>query len=118
MKRQIGGLLAAVVLVLVSVTAAAVDSGTAAAEDNGLGQKPAMGWSSWSFYGHDPTLAAMEAQARALVHEGLEKAGYTYFLLDDFWYVCPGAQGPAVDRYGHWMIDTVAVSQPGEGERD
>ena len=118
MKRPIGGLLAVAVLVLVSVTAAAVHPGKAAAEDNGIGRKPAMGWSSWSFYGHDPTSSAVEAQARALVHDGLKKAGYTDVLVDDFWYVCPGSQGPEVGRYGHWMIDTPRFPEPGEAERD
>ena len=38
-----------------------------------------------------------------MVESGLAKVGYQYVNLDDFWYVCPGSQGPAVDRYGRWV---------------
>src|SRR5580700_7321027 len=114
MKRLIGGPLALALLLLASLVGTAFDPGTAVAENNGVGQKPAMGWSSWSFYGHDPTAAAVEAQARALVHEGLEKAGYRYVLVDDFWYVCPGAQGPAVDGDGRWLVDTARFPNQGK----
>ena len=114
MKRLIGGLLAVGMLLPVLLTAPVVDSGKAFAEDNGVGQKPAMGWSSWSFYGHDPTLHAVETQAKAMVHQGLKKAGYTYVLVDDFWYVCPGSQGPDVGRYGHWVINTSRFPNQGK----
>jgi hypothetical protein len=36
---------------------------------------------------------------------GLQKIGYTYVNLDDFWYQCPGPQGPNVDSYGRWVTD-------------
>jgi hypothetical protein len=114
MTRLIGGLLAVAMLLPVLVTAPVIDSGKAFAEDNGVGQKPAMGWSSWSFYGHDPTLPAVEAQAKAMVQEGLKKAGYTYVLVDDFWYVCPGSRGPDVGKYGHWVIDTSRFPNQGK----
>ena len=114
MKMLIGNVLAVAMLSLVLVTAP-LNSGKAFAEDNGVGKEPAMGWSSWSFYGHDPTLHAVEAQAEAMVRNGLQKVGYTYVLLDDFWYVCPGSGGPAVGRYGHWMIDTSKF--PNQGRR-
>ena len=113
MKRFLGVLLALTVLLSAVVTASVISSGNAFTQDNGVGQKPAMGWSSWSFYGHDPTLPGMESQAEALVHSGLKKAGYTYVLLDDFWYVCPGPQGPDVGTYGHWVID--AAKFPTQG---
>ncbi len=45
----------------------------------------------------------MEAQARALHNSGLQKIGYTYINMDDFWYQCPGSQGPNVDLYGRWV---------------
>jgi Alpha galactosidase A/Alpha galactosidase C-terminal beta sandwich domain/NPCBM-associated, NEW3 domain of alpha-galactosidase len=77
----------------------------ARAENNGVGRKPAMGWSSWSFLRHDPTTASVKAQARAMVSSGLSKVGYRYVNLDDFWYQCPGSQGPNVDQYGRWVID-------------
>ena len=38
-----------------------------------------------------------------MVTSGLSRVGYQYVNLDDFWYVCPGSQGPAVDAYGRWV---------------
>lgn len=40
-----------------------VAAGPAEAESNGLGAKPLMGWSNWSFLGDDPTAAEIDAQA-------------------------------------------------------
>ncbi len=85
----------------------------ARAEDNGVGAKPAMGWSSWSFLRHSPSEASVEAQAKAMVSSGLKGVGYRYVNLDDFWYQCPGSQGPNVDRYGRWVID--ATKFPSKG---
>ena len=87
-------------------SAAAGVKTTALAEANGVGLTPAMGWSSWSFIRSDPTAAKIEAQARAMKSSGLTSVGYQYVNLDDFWYVCPGSQGPNVDQYGRWVIDT------------
>jgi hypothetical protein len=47
----------------------------------------------------------MDAQADAMVSSGLQKEGFQYVNLDDFWYQCPGSQGPNVDQYGRWVID-------------
>ncbi len=77
----------------------------ASAENNGLERTPLLGWSSWSFLREDPTAAKLEAQARAMQDSGLQKIGYTYINLDDFWYQCPGPQGPNVDSYGRWVTD-------------
>ena len=77
----------------------------AQAENNGVGRKPAMGWSSWSFLRHNPTESNVEAQAKAMVTSGLQNVGYKYVNLDDFWYRCPSAQGPDVDQYGRWVIN-------------
>jgi hypothetical protein len=79
--------------------------GNARAEDNGLGRTPVLGWSSWSFLREQPTAAKLETQARALQGSGLQKLGYDYINLDDFWYQCPGSQGPNVDTYGRWVTD-------------
>ena len=76
------------------------------AENNGLERTPVLGWSSWSFLRKEPTAAKLEAQARALKKSGLHKLGYKYVNLDDFWYPCPGPQGPDVGPYGRWVIDT------------
>jgi hypothetical protein len=93
----------------------AVVSGTQAAiaEDNGVGLTPLMGWSSWNVPGSNPTAADDEAAALALKNSGLLAAGYNYVNQDDFWYQCPGSQGPAVDQYGRWVIDSARFPSSG-----
>ncbi|HTU06168.1 MAG TPA: hypothetical protein VMG13_11515, partial [Trebonia sp.] len=88
-----------------AVTATVTTAVPASAEDNGVGVTPAMGWSSWSFIRHDPTEAGIEAQALAMKKSGLASVGYQYVNIDDFWYECPGSQGPNVDSDGRWVID-------------
>jgi alpha-galactosidase len=88
----------------------------AAAESNGAGSTPAMGWSSWSFIRHDPTAADIEAQAAALVSSGLASVGYDYVNVDDFWYDCPGSQGPDVDSYGRWVTNASEFPPSSSGE--
>jgi hypothetical protein len=88
----------------------------ASAEDNGLERTPVLGWSSWSFLRKNPTAALVKAQAVALQNSGLQKIGYQYVNLDDFWYQCPGPQGPNVDAYGRWVTDSSKF--PAEGDTD
>jgi len=88
----------------------------ASAEENGLERTPVLGWSSWSFLRKHPTAARMKAQALALHNSGLQKIGYQYVNLDDFWYQCPGPQGPNVDAYGRWMTDPSTF--PAQGDSD
>jgi hypothetical protein len=92
---------------------AATAAPVAASETNGVGLTPALGWSSWSFIRHDPTVADIEAQALAMKKSGLAKAGYLYVNVDDFWYQCPGSQGPNVDEYGRWVIDATKFPPSG-----
>jgi hypothetical protein len=72
----------------------------------GTDLKPVLGWSSWSFFRRTSDAAIDEAAARALVQSGLARLGYRYINQDDFWYQCPGHQGPNVDRYGRWVVRT------------
>ena len=112
MKRKFGAIV--VTLALLPMLGVVVSSvGTAHAEDNGVGAKPALGWSSWSFARKDPTAALVDAQADAMVSSGLAKLGYQYVNLDDFWYQCPGSQGPDVDQYGRWVIDSTRFPSSG-----
>jgi Alpha galactosidase A/Alpha galactosidase C-terminal beta sandwich domain len=91
-------------------------SQNARAENNGLERTPVLGWSSWSFLREHPTAAKIEAQARALQESGLQKIGYEYVNLDDFWYQCPGSQGPNVGPYGRWVTDSSGF--PAHGDTD
>ena len=102
----------AVTLMIVLLAGAVLQN--AGAEDNGLERTPILGWSSWSFLRKHPTAAQMKAQALALRNSGLEKIGYEYVNLDDFWYQCPGSQGPNVDAYGRWLTD--ASKFPAQGD--
>src|SRR5436305_12126167 len=86
----------------------------ASAEDNGLERTPVLGWSSWSFMRKHPTAAKMKAQALALHNSGLQNLGYQYINLDDFWYQCPGPQGPKVDAYGRWITDPSTFPPQGD----
>ncbi|HEY3608456.1 MAG TPA: NEW3 domain-containing protein, partial [Pseudonocardiaceae bacterium] len=111
MKRRLG-LVVTLGLLVAAVTAVSAP-GTANAEDNGVGAKPALGWSSWSFVRKNPTAAVIDAQADVMVSSGLKKLGYQYVNLDDFWYECPGSQGPNVDQYGRWVIDPTRFPDAG-----
>ncbi len=86
----------------------------ARAEKNGVDRKPVLGWSSWSFIREQPTAAKLKAQALAMQNSGLQKLGYEYINLDDFWYRCPGSQGPNVDHYGRWVTDPLRFPPRGD----
>ena len=80
--------------------AGAVDSPATAAEP------PALGWSTWSFIRHNPSEANVEATAQAMHDSGLESHGFQFVNVDDFYYVCTAGDGPAVDQFGRWVVDT------------
>jgi Alpha galactosidase A/Alpha galactosidase C-terminal beta sandwich domain len=89
----------------------AVASGPAAGAATGYppggpDQTPVMGWSGWSFLRLGADTPRVEGEARALVSTGLAAAGYRYVNIDDGWYQCPGPQGPNVDGYGRWVVNT------------
>jgi alpha-galactosidase len=106
--------LAMALVITVGTGLAAVAPPRALAENNGLAvSAPLMGWSTWSFLRGDPTAAKVEAEASALVSSGLSSHGYVYVNLDDYWYQCPGSQGPNVDQYGHWVTDSTKFPASG-----
>ena len=109
-------LCAALALPAACVAVLGPGAGGASAEANGVGLTPALGWSSWSFVRHDPSAATIEAQAEAMVHSGLASVGYQYVNVDDFWYQCPGGQGPDVDGYGRWVTDPAEFPPSASGE--
>lgn len=81
---------------------------TASAEVNppaGVDLKPVLGWSSWSFTRNSTDAQLIKSEARGMKSSGLTDVGYRYVNLDDFWYQCPGKQGPNVDKFGRWVTD-------------
>jgi len=88
-------------------------SPAAQAATGGPDQTPVMGWSSWSFLRLGADAQQVEGEARALVQTGLAKAGYRYLNIDDGWYQCPGPQGPNVDAYGRWVVNSAAYPSVG-----
>ncbi|HEX3922714.1 MAG TPA: hypothetical protein VHY31_10545, partial [Streptosporangiaceae bacterium] len=118
MRKFVCGLISVLIAApLTAIAIGAVPGGAgvpaANAEDNGVGQTPALGWSSWSFIRHSPTAAKIEAQALAMKRSGLAGVGVQYVNVDDFWYQCPGSQGPNVDQYGRWVTDATAFPPDG-----
>ncbi|HEX4705492.1 MAG TPA: CBM35 domain-containing protein [Pseudonocardiaceae bacterium] len=111
MRRLVRCLTAALIITPMVAVAARAN-----AESNDVGLTPALGWSSWSFIRHSPTTAKIEAQADAMKSSGLAAVGYQYINLDDFWYQCPGSQGPNVDQFGRWVTD--ATKFPASGATD
>ena len=82
----------------------------------GTDLKPVLGWSTWSFFRRTSDAAIDEAAARAMKRSGLERLGYRYINQDDFWYRCPGRQGPDVDRYGRWVVRSSKFPRGRNGE--
>jgi hypothetical protein len=116
MSRLFRGLMAAVLAAPMAAAALVAAGPPASAEANGVGLTPALGWSSWSYIRHDPTAADIEAQAAAMKSSGLAKAGFEYVNIDDFWYNCPGSQGPDVDQYGRWVTNATEFPPGPNGE--
>ncbi len=114
MRKFTSALTAALVIVLLVGGTPVGGLQNARAEDNGIGRTPVLGWSSWSFLREQPTAAKIEAQAQAMQSAGLQKLGYEYVNLDDFWEQCPGPQGPNVDPYGRWVIDSSRFPSDGD----
>ena len=113
--RLTGWVLAAGLAATAAALPGVVAAPAAHAEANGVGLTPALGWSSWSAVRHNPTAATIDAQADAMKSSGLAAAGFHYVNVDDFWYQCPGSQGPNVDAYGRWVTDTTKFPAPGLG---
>jgi hypothetical protein len=106
----------AAIMSIGSIAFAVASAPVAQAKPGGVDQTPVMGWSSWSFLRFGLNSADIEQEAQALVTSGLASAGYRYVNLDDGWYVCPGSQGPDVDQYGRWVIDSSEF--PGVGSQN
>jgi Lamin Tail Domain/Alpha galactosidase A/MBG domain (YGX type)/NPCBM-associated, NEW3 domain of alpha-galactosidase/Alpha galactosidase C-terminal beta sandwich domain len=118
------------VLTLAAFTVASTACGTltfastASAENpNPLhaGEKPVLGWSSWSTFRHLSSAAIDEAEAKAMVTDGLAAEGFSSINQDDGWYECPpvsytGANqnyGPTVNQWGQWVTSQTETSDTG-----
>jgi Alpha galactosidase C-terminal beta sandwich domain/Melibiase len=120
LTRGLTALLIAMPMVAAPAVGTVLASAPAAqAEANpppGTDLKPVLGWSSWSFFRDTSDAATIEAAARAMKQSGLERLGYRYVNLDDFWYQCPGHQGPNVDQFGRWVVRSDKFPQGRGGE--
>ena len=67
---------------------------------NGLARTPPMGWNSWNTFKKEPNEALIKEIADAMVANGLQKLGYQYVNLDDFW-------NTGRDAKGRIIVDTV-----------
>jgi hypothetical protein len=103
-------------LLLAGAVAGGPAAGAATVYHGGPDRTPIMGWSGWSFQRLGDDAHRVEGEARALVRTGLAAAGYRYVNIDDGWYQCPGPQGPNVDRYGRWLVNT--AKYPSVGSRN
>ncbi len=104
-------------LLLAGAVATGPAAGAATAyPPGGPDQTPVMGWSGWSFLRLGADSSQVEGEARALVSTGLAAAGYRYVNIDDGWYQCPGPQGPNVDGYGRWVVNS--ANYPSVGSRN
>jgi hypothetical protein len=110
-------LMTAVVVTTVVVTTGVATAPAARAATvyppGGPDQTPVMGWSGWSFLRLGADASEVEGEAQALVSTGLAAAGYQYINIDDGWYQCPGSQGPSVDAYGRWVVNTTSYPSVG-----
>ena len=52
---------------------------------DGLHPTPPMGWTSWNTFFENNSETKMMGQSDAMVELGLDKLGYTFLTIDDFW---------------------------------
>ena len=79
-----------------AVVAASTLLSVVTAVRNGVGETPAMGWSSWNQFRCDIDEAMLREVARSLVSTGLRDAGYRYLNVDDCWQTRRGPDGHIV----------------------
>lgn len=68
------------------IGAPSVDRPSAAPYENGSGDTPLMGWSSWNTFRNNIDAKLIEDTAAAMKENGLLDAGYRYVNLDDNWH--------------------------------
>lgn len=55
------------------------------AYNNGVGERPVMGWSTWYSYEAASTESDVKANIDAILSRGLSDAGYKYICVDEGW---------------------------------
>ncbi|EPS45471.1 hypothetical protein H072_526 [Dactylellina haptotyla CBS 200.50] len=83
--------------------------------DNGLAQKPQMGWNSWNTFACNINETTILSAAHAIKNSGLINFGYEYVVIDDCWSVKSGrdSKGNLVadpSKFPHgmkWLADQV-----------
>ena len=68
------------------IGAPSVDRPSAVPYENGSGDTPLMGWSSWNTFRNNIDAKLIEDTAAAMKENGLLDAGYRYVNLDDNWH--------------------------------
>ena len=84
---------------VVSLALGVLACSAASAADNGVADKPYMGWSSWSCFAKDVDEAKIVAQADAMADK-LKKYGYTYINIDAGWH-----NDKDFDEHGRRLVD-------------
>jgi hypothetical protein len=72
---------------------------------------PPMGWSSWNSFSNSVDAQVVMAQAKAMVANGMQKAGYQYVNIDEGWWV--GKR----DGDGNFVVDEKAWPALAEGDK-
>ena len=77
-----------------------VSSMTAFAQKfEGLAPTPPMGWNSWNTFAGNISEQLIKGVAESLIADGMQKAGYTYIVIDDCW------EAKARDSAGNLIAD-------------
>ncbi|HEV3380656.1 MAG TPA: glycoside hydrolase family 27 protein [Trebonia sp.] len=105
-RLKVAGVTTLSLLLACGVATAPTSRAATAYPPGGPDQTPVMGWSGWSFLRENADAAQVKEEAKALETTGLAAAGYRYVNIDDGWYQCPGPQGPNVDSYGRWVVNS------------
>ncbi len=57
---------------------------------------PPMGWNSWNCFASAVDADKVRAAADAMIEKGLQRHGWTYINIDDFWETHPESQDPTL----------------------
>lgn len=116
-RRRLGTTLTVAMAAVVMVTAAygaTTDQAGAPARQQARHisvPPPPMGWSSWNSFSNTIDAQIVMAQAKAMVANGMQKAGYRYINIDEGWWL--GKR----DADGNIVVNEKAWPALAEGEK-